>query len=303
MDIGPQSSSDNVFTRKCRLLQSKYRAEVLQEDFGFGPFANSKNRYGNSIVDGELSGSNFISKNAFECAKQKILEKQVNKNLTVEEYRLFNNTLSSMPMTFNLFSDLRKMLLFESEEASRIGNILFEEINWLDKITFIDMEFIPVPIIDYTNDKSAFDVFLLVEDENHKKGIIGIEVKYTDLLGGNSSTNNEVKNELIQKDKIFDEMLTAQLIENGYQQIYRNYLLTYAYAKRHGIKNYVNIILSPKEDTKSIEEINHLQVHLKKPQNTILKMDLEGFVMRGMNCGNATFANLMGKFQKRYLNY
>ncbi len=37
MNIGDQVSRDNTFTKKCRLLQSVYRANVLNEKCGIGP--------------------------------------------------------------------------------------------------------------------------------------------------------------------------------------------------------------------------------------------------------------------------
>jgi hypothetical protein len=110
MEIGPQSKSDNAMTAKYRLLQSKYRAEVLGEECGVGPTRNRTTRYGNMLANGEETGSNFISEAAFELAKEKVLQKQSNKSLTIDEFRLFNNMLSSMPMCFNLFSDLRQLL-------------------------------------------------------------------------------------------------------------------------------------------------------------------------------------------------
>ncbi|MCK4565289.1 MAG: hypothetical protein KAU94_11520, partial [Verrucomicrobia bacterium] len=118
MDIGPQSKSGNAMTAKYRLLQSKYRAEVLKEDYGHGPHKNSTSHYGNMLTSGEETGSNFISDAAFEFAKEKVLQKQHNKSLTIDEFRLFNNMLSSMPMCFNLFSDLRALLREDPAEAS-----------------------------------------------------------------------------------------------------------------------------------------------------------------------------------------
>lgn len=70
MKIGPQSKSDNLFTEKYRKLQSEYRANVLKEPFGIGPNKNLTTKYGNMLVNGEVTGSNFISHAAFIYAKQ-----------------------------------------------------------------------------------------------------------------------------------------------------------------------------------------------------------------------------------------
>ena len=303
MEIGRQSSSDTKFVGKCRLQQSKYRAEVLNEPFGYGPNKNSPDKYGNMLVDGEKTGTNFITKNAYQFAKQKVLDKQINKNLTIDEYRLFNNMLSSMPMCFNLFADLRQMLLDNRNETSRIIKHLFQEINWIGKVNYIDVEFIPTPINEYTNDKSAFDAMLIVEDINGNKGLISIETKYTDLLGSNSSSDSKTKNEILLKEKIYDNELTIFLAKNGYQQIHRNYLLTYIYAKKNKFKHFVNIVLSPSEDDISQNEIDTMKKHMMKNHDTILKISLEKFVDRGIKCDNKEVSKIMEDFNNRYLKF
>lgn len=301
MELGNQSESDNSFTAKYRKLQSEYRATILKEPYGNGPHKNSKNKYGNILINGENTGSNFISDAAFKFAKQKVLDKQLNKYLTIDEYRLFNNMLSSMPMCFNLFGDLRELLLTDQDEVSRIIKSIFKELKWIEKVTYIDVEFIPVPISDYTNDKSAFDAMILVEDEKGKKGLISIETKYTDLLGSNSSKDSTIKNEIIENNKIFDGELITKLKDKGYQQIHRNYLLTYAFGKKNKFKHFANIVISPKEDSLSLKEIEDLKYHLLQKEDTLMKISLEEIVDRGINCENKEISILMTKFKLRYL--
>ncbi|MCP4158869.1 MAG: hypothetical protein GY760_02240 [Deltaproteobacteria bacterium] len=302
MELGNQVKSDNKITKKFRLLQSKYRANVLKKRYGLGPNKTSKIKYGNMLVNGENTGSNFISDAAFEFAKQKVLDKQINKSLTIDEYRLFNNMLSSMPMCFNLFSDLRKLLIEDQTETSRIVKQLFKEIDWIDKVTYIDVEFIPIPIKDYTEDKSAFDAMILVEDINGEKGLISIETKYTDLLGSNTAKNSDKKNEIIEKGKFFNQDLIDELKENGYKQLHRNYLLTYAYAKKNKFKNFINVVISPEDDKLSVEEINEMKSHMLKFKDSIAKISLEEFVERGINTGNDNFTTIMTEFRKRYFD-
>ena len=55
-EFGPQSKSDNAMTAKYRLLQARYRAEVLKEDYGCGPTKNRTTRYGNMLINGEETG-------------------------------------------------------------------------------------------------------------------------------------------------------------------------------------------------------------------------------------------------------
>lgn len=303
MNIGPQAKSDNQFTSKCRLLQSKYRDNILKQDYGVGPYYNSQNSYGNMLINGEETGLNFITKAAFQFAKQKVSEKQVNRYLTIDEFRLFNNMLSSMPMCFNLFADLRQLLIADKLEASSVIRLLFKEIEWIETVNYIDVEFIPIPIGQFTNDKTAFDAMMVVTDKNGNRGLITIETKYTDLLGSNSSSNIALKNEIVEENKLFSKEYRLQLKQNGYKQIHRNYLLTYIYAKKSGIRNFVNVIISPNQDRQSAQEITEVKEHLTKNKNSIFKISLEDFTRRGMNCDNEQIANIMTKFQERYLNF
>ena len=65
MEIALQPKSDNTYTAKYRNLQSEFRTNVLKEPFGYGPNKNSNSKYGNMLVNGEITGSNFISDAAF----------------------------------------------------------------------------------------------------------------------------------------------------------------------------------------------------------------------------------------------
>ena len=65
---------------------------------GVGPTKTSKQKYGNMISGGEVSGKNFLMKETFEYAKKRVAKKS--KNETIDGFRLFNNLLSSQPMTF-----------------------------------------------------------------------------------------------------------------------------------------------------------------------------------------------------------
>ena len=301
MNIGPQSKSDRKDIARYRLFQSEHRLKILKEKYGFGPHKISKTRYGNMLINGEETGSNFITDTAFRFAKQKVLDKQIYQFLTIDEYRLFNNMLSSQPMCFNLFSDLRALLLADPDAASSITRQLFSEITWIDRLTYLDVEFIPVPIEQYINDRTAFDAMLLVKDKAGRRGLISVETKYTDVLGDNPSTDTTTKDKLVRAYSIFDDSYRLLLKKTGYKQIHRNYLLTIAYAKAHKIPNYANVIISPEIDRLSEREIGELREHLGKKQKTLLRIPLEDLVLRGIKCGDRKFAGIMRKFKQRYI--
>lgn len=299
-DYGPLVKTDNAFMARCRYQQSKYRVEVLKEDYGAGPTPASTTRYGNYLINGEITGSNFISPAAFAYAKQRVRDKIIQPELTIDQYRLFNNMLSSMPLCFNLFSDLRDLLLFDLAECTAVIKALFKEISWIDGVDYIGVEFIPTPIDFYTGDKSAFDAIIITKDSRMKKGLITIETKYTDILGNNNSSNNKLKDELIKRDKIFTDEATERLLQKGYTQIYRNFLLTYAYSKRHLFSNFANVIISPEEDKESMRDCERVAKELRVLKNLVYKVDLEEFVERGIKSDYKRVSEVYGKIKRRY---
>jgi hypothetical protein len=301
IDIGPQVKSDESFVAQCRLHQSKYRATILKEECGYGPTVNSKTPYGNYLLNGENTGNNFISETAFQYAKQRVRDKVICPELTIDTYRLFNNMLSSMPLCFNLFSDLRDLLLNNPTECSTVVKALFKELTWIVSVEYVGVEFIPIPTEDYIDDKSAFDAIFIVKDSFGKHGIISIETKYTDLLGKNTSSKNDRKNLIIQEDSLFSDEITHQLLREGYRQIYRNFLLTYTYAKRNRMANFANVIISPKEDILSIQEYEELSNGLRNLKKVIFKTNLDEFLERGICSGVKRIADVFTRTKERYI--
>ena len=300
MDIGPQYDGDSAFMRQCRLQQSNYRATVLRQPCGVGPARNSNVHYGNMLFDGDISGSNFVSGAAFRYAQQRARDKVICNDLTLDEFRLFNNMLSSMPLCFNMFSDLRALLLIDEHACTQAIKALFRELDWIDSVLYIGVEFIPVPTENYIDDKTAFDALIIVADSRGQRGVITVETKYTDLLGKNTSKKNDKKNDLVRQAKLFHPTRADELAQLGYTQLYRNFLLTYAYAKRHKMANWTNVTISPREDHRSKQEIEELVASLTVSGKNLHKIDLDDFFRRGVLSGVTGVADVYQKLQARY---
>ncbi len=272
---GPQSPGDNLFTRKARLLQSYYRVNNLNELMGTGPKNSSTSYYGNMLASGESSGKNFFFKETFEYAAKRVKEKKPAE--TIDAFRLFNNMLSSMPMAFNLFHPL---MIIKEKYPDVINKMIQDTFPALSifAVEDIKIEFIPTPVTNYTNDKSAMDAAIIFKDENDEQYLISIELKYTDSLGTNVAKNNLSKFEFAKNLIQFtDEGL--KLIEGGCNQIYRNYLLTEKYRYMHKLKDSFSVILAPSQHPSTEIEINSLKNNLKPEFHyKIMKYDLESFI-------------------------
>jgi hypothetical protein len=302
---GPQSSGDNSFTVKARLLQSIYRVQS-GEAMGIGPDQNSFDKYkrpsyyGNMLADGKISGKNFFFRETFDYAIKRADGKTPDE--TIAEYRLFNNLLSSMPMAFNLFHPLMMIMERFPEQLDQIVRDLFPGLP-VYQVDEILIEFIPSPTVNYTNDKSAMDAAILFSDEAQNKYIIATEIKYTDSLGSNKASDKELKITTAKESGLFTKDGLAH-IEDGCTQIYRNFLLTEKYRMVHRLKDSYSIVLAPKDHPTTDREIKSLVEYLHPQYKYKLKKyALEDFVFAlEKNCPDE-FLNWLNWFYDRYLNF
>jgi len=296
---GNQSSSDNEFTAKARLLQSVWRYNKGLE-IGCGPTINSLINYGNMIKGGKMNGGNFFYPETVEYAKWRVDKKL--KNETIEEFRLFNNLLSSMPMAFNLFHPLMMLQARHPELLDKMIQDAFPKLP-IYKVKEIGLEFIPTPIEHYTNDKSAMDAFISFWDKDGGEHIISIETKYTDSLGTNKAKDDSGKISFSIESGLFTEEGINQ-IKTNCTQIYRNFLLTEKYRVVKRLKDSYSVILAPKDHPTTKGEIKSLKDYLKKDyQYKLSDYKLEDFIdALKKNCPRE-FQDWLVWFEDRYLDF
>lgn len=302
---GPQNPGDNKFTAKARMLQSIHRVSIGETEMGVGPteHATKDNKpayYGNMLVNGEFTGKNFHFSETFEYAKERVEGKS--KVETIDKYRLFNNLLSSMPMAFNIFHPL---MMIKKKYPDEIAGILQHVFPGLDihQVDDIKIEFIPEPIKNYTNDKTAMDAAIHYSDAEGNKYIIAIEVKYTDSLGSNEASDKESKFIIAKESGVFTTLGLAQ-VKSVCPQIYRNFLLTEKYRMVHELTDSYSVVLAPKDHPTTLEEIKSLKNHLKR--NYKYKIDsypLEDFMDALYEVCPHEYLEWIGSFKERYLNF
>ena len=310
---GKQSISDTSFTAKARLLQSIWRV-VNGLQIGIGPNKGSIDKetglptyYGNMIVEGESNGRNFFYPQTFEYAKRRVKEKK--KDETIDDYILFNNLMSSMPMAFNLFHPLMILQLQHPDALDKMIQIAFPSLP-IHKIKEIGLEFIPTPIEHYTYDKSAMDAFISFWDKKGGEYIIAIETKYTDSLGTNTASGKGVFEKQIQMLKELD-LFTDEGIQKleskeiQLSQIYRNFLLAEKYRQIQNLKNSYSIILAPEKHPTTDKEIISLNQFLKEEYKELKlnKFGLESFVEKLKENCPFEYMEWLNRFDERYLNF
>lgn len=299
---GNQCESDNALTRKARLLQSMYRVEIGEEE-GFGPTKATKRKYGNMISGGDVSGKNFLMKETFEYAKERVANKRENE--TIDGFRLFNNLLSSQPMAFNLFHPLMLLLKQDSAVVTLAVRPVFRNFPVFE-VTEIGLEFIPTPIENYTNDKSAMDAYIRFVDNKGGKHIIAIETKYTDVLGMNEASHCEEQKQMLIDTGLFsadfEELLMGGKVK--LTQIYRNLLLTERYRIKERLKDSYSVVLSPKEHPSTEEEIKYVTDYLKPEYVYKLSaVSLEDFMDAMIQYLSEYYTLVYERFRRRYLEF
>ena len=299
---GPFSDRDAPFTRRCRLLQSWYRVEVLGIS-ECGPWQKGARPVGSSLVDGDVTGANLLTPEAFAYAKQRVADKKDHPDLTIDEFRLFNNMLSSMPMCFNLFADFRAAVHAGCSDATTVLAAIFRS-SPIEEIQDVIVEMIPTPVEDYIDDKTAFDAAIFFVDPQGQPGLASIETKYTDKLGKNPAAKQDKKFALARELSLFTNEGFAWHEQNGFDQVARNLLLTLAYAKKHGLVSAINYVLAPEQDSEAPMAVDQLRERLAPDYRDRIKLlTLERVVQRGLSCADGSFANHLNRFHKRYLDF
>ncbi|MFO7853454.1 MAG: hypothetical protein R6X28_13500 [Bacteroidales bacterium] len=306
-------SSNGDFTTRAAILQSWYRVSI-NEKCGLGNknIVKGRDQHGKTILDpvkqeyghlvegGETRNINFFFQETYEYAKYRVEHKKPEE--TIKADRLFNNLLSSMPMAFNLFHPL---ILIKHQYPERLNAMIqnaFPEYP-IHKVTDVLIEFIPLPIEQYTGDRSAMDAAILFQDSDRNDYLISIETKYIDQLGKNTAKENALKLETAINSELFNSD-GIDTISKGCTQIYRNFLLAEKYRIVHGLRDSYSIILAPADHPTTNSEITSLKENLRPEfQYKIQKYSLEDFIEALKPDCPEEYKNWLNWFYDRYLNF
>ena len=300
---GPQSPADDPFTRKARLLQSYFRAEVLKEPMGVGPELTSTSRFGNMLREGAITGKNFLNEDVFNYARKKVYQKKDIKELNIDEYSLFNNMLSSMPLCFNLFYPFKQALDTHQACIHRAFRSIFP---WLplQRVNRIHIEYIPLPVEDYIDDNTTFDAVVLFEDEDRRAGLLTVEVKYTRPLNAELGESNARKADVAESAGIFTPQAVNDIQQSGCTQLMDNILLTESYRLKHKLANSQHVVLAPTDEQFSKQEVAEVQsMLLPTSQNKIARVTLERMIRAARKAARGPLRDQLDAFYARYLDF
>ena len=210
--------SDSVFRANTRLLQSIWREEKFKDKIG-----RHTARCLGSLLPKEIAvgkQANFLTKGIYETVVEEIRSKK-GTGAVITEPRIWINLLSSQPLSFNLFGELK------TEKHKDLATKLFRGLfpGLVKQVQDIKFEYSPGRDNKrYLGDGTAFDVFVEFTANDEGNGFVGIEVKYSE--GVNKGVEGKGRyTEVAQNSRIFKEEHLRGLLSSNIRQIWRDHLL------------------------------------------------------------------------------
>ena len=277
--------SDTAFQANARLLQSIWR-----EEKGY-----QSGRLGNYLSDSDADlKRNYPTEKIGELVEAELQ----NKEKMIGQPRIWNNLLSSQPLAFNLFGELKL------EAGYGIANGVFSELfpDRMGQVTGIEFEYSPSRRNPkYTNDRSAFDVFVEYCSAEGEKCFWGIEVKYSEDMKDGPARVREEYGQVAKTMGIFKPEALDKLASTSLQQLWRDQLLAGSMFKKN--RDYDRgdfIVLYPEENTACQKAIDDYQECLKPGDGYFIPLTLEKFYQALNSVSNAAW---VAEFYDRYLDF
>jgi len=239
------------FKTKAKDWQSNWRKEHRY------PVGMWKGREVSSLVDEVYAKQhriNFVTPEIGRLVAYTVNNKEP--GAMISEPRIWNNLLTSQALCFNLFGGFALNL----DKATEYLGPFFA----LDNATITKIGFEHSPGRNngcYTNDKTAFDVFVEYKCKNGKHGFVGIEVKYVENMYCKPTTKQQRYEELSEKLSrefpFFNKNNICQFKECGaLNQIWRDHLLALAMIRKQDYDEGKYVFIYPSENNNCKDAIN-----------------------------------------------
>ena len=207
---------DNHFQRQVRLLQALWREE---RGYPIGDHRGPPLGSRLAMPWARKSLANYLTPTigrlvAFEYANR-------NKQRKLFGFpRLFDDLLSSQPLCFNLFGELKADLALASAVLGQLTG------GAVEKVTRVEFEHSPGRgDARFSGDNSAFDVYLEFQRAGGGRGFIGIEVKYHEDLSNPPAPHRARYDEVAEGMGCFRDEKREALRGKPLQQLWRDHLL------------------------------------------------------------------------------
>lgn len=278
------------FQRRARVLQALWR-----QARHIPPGEHSGRPLGSRLPMPEAREQllNFLTDTIREVVAAEVLDPKRSAGKLYGKPRIFNDLLSSQPLCFNLFGELRRDLPLASEVVADLTG------GRMTKVTAIEFEESPGRGDPrYLNDRSAFDVFLRCLDERGARCFLGIEVKYHENLRGAASLHKPRYDEVAEMMGCFPEDRRS-LHASPLQQVWRDHLLAGVVRMQDGFTDGLFVTLYPRDNGHVSEALTAYAGQLTG-QDSFACWTLEDFTS---SLRRFTDAAWVSQFEDRYLAF
>ncbi len=249
-------SGDTRFKAAARLLQSLWRED---KGFSIGTHRTPKGRrrkLGSRLhAESIKRGDNFLSLDITKLVLRESVYREP--GAMIDEERLWSNLLSSQPLCFNLFGGLK----LDADKGNRFFRQLFPDL--VESVTGIYFEHSPGrgnPA--FTEDHSAFDVFVTCTTPDGQEGFVAIEVKYTETMNEPPATLRPRYDELSGSVAVFKAHDAPTLRTNPLQQLWREHLLSLSMVKNGLYERGRFVVIYPAQNSNCDTAANSYMTHL-----------------------------------------
>jgi hypothetical protein len=289
-------ASDSRRTARYRLLQSWYREQVLTSRYGEYRVSTGTRPLGSLLhLDDvvERPGLNFLTRNAARYALERA-DIVTASGGTLDKARLARNMLSSLPMCFSIFGELR----------SRPDRGLDVVRAFLDPhaIAVEVMECAWRPAVDVLGDRSGFDAAVVTLRADGSRHLVGVDVKYTESFN-RTIYNSDSYRQAHEYSGWFHPGTTRPLLGPATNQLWRTSLLAAACVQGRvmGVTSASVAVMCLAEDTDAARGLAGLSAALREPRDHCRIVSLEALVA-GMREGLGPSEPWADAFATRYLD-
>jgi hypothetical protein len=239
-----ESIDKSQFQRSARLLQSIWRTEK--------GYANGehKSKKGIKVLGSRLpmpwaqeTLATYLNDTIRDVVREEVLTPDNSRGKLYARPRIFNDLLSSQPLCFNLFAELKRDLSLATVVMSELAPGV------VGSVLDIDFEWSPGKSDPrLTGDRSAFDVYVTFKSPSGGSGFIGIEVKYHENLTGKAANTTNRHIEIASQMGCFKQSALEQLKQQPLQQIWRDHLLAGIHRIANNFKEGFFVFLYPEQN-------------------------------------------------------
>ena len=248
--------SDSRFKASARLLQSLWRQDRGLPIGSHSTPKGKRRKLGSRLhVESIKRGDNFLSLDIAKLVLRESVYREA--GAMIDEERLWSNMLSSQPLCFNLFGGMK----LDMEQGNRFFRHLFPD--YVESVTGIYFEHSPGrgnPL--FTDDHSAFDVFVTCTTPDGQRGFVAIEVKYTETMTESPASLRPRYDELSGCVEVFKAHDAPALRSNPLQQLWREHMLSLSMVKNGLYDQGRFVVIYPAQNNNCDSAVNAYMTHL-----------------------------------------